>query len=1234
MTATELPHLPVATEKERILAALSKHQVIVVAGETGTGKSTLLPLICAKGGYTGNGAIAITQPRRIAATSLARYCASLAATSLGNSVGYIIRYEKKVSENTRIMYMTDGILLSYLHSDPLLRNYSVLIIDEAHERSVTIDFLLGYIRSILPQRPDLRVIISSATIDTILFSRAFNHAPIITVSGKSYDISVEYRPVIELWKGQSIDSYIEGAIVAVQDICSNSMSGDILLFFPTIDDVMESVARLRYRCSANNLTVLPLHGRLSSRQQQDVFNKSDNRKVIVATNIAETSLTVPGIRFVVDTGLVRMVRFDQRTSISRMPVEKISRASAEQRSGRCGRLEDGCCIRLYSEEDFLARKQFTDPEIKRSNLSGVLLRMYGLELGDPYRFPFLQRPSTESIVRGFNALQELGALDERKHLTEMGRKMSRLPLDPPVACMLLHAEKMNVLNEITVIAAALSVDDPLLSADGFGKNSGGFTHPDSDFMVYVNVWNALQKQLAPAKGVPRRQIHSFCRNYNFQPLRIREWLSVHTQLMRIIGRSKYRKRKTDEKEIYARIHRTLLSGLVHGVARYSKENSYVSATGEEVRIASVSMIARKRKKWVLFNELLQTSNTYGIIAAEIRPVWIEQCFKRYCRYHYENPWYDEVSETVKIHQRVTYHSLTLLSNRIVDCHKVDRRRAVELFISDALVKGGIGDRYQCIRHNIDLKENLENAGKKLRTASFYDPMLLAAFYAERIDCATGKELRGFLKKSGSERLLSARVEDISVAALPQEISLYHDEIEIASYKLPVQWEFLPDEQNDGATLTVPGVLAEHIPCFYWEWQLPVLCRKRAVRLVSWFSSEIVRKGIDPVEIEEAINALNEIPDRPWIESVAELLSTRLQIRVDLHSRISELFPHHLWLRVNVVDEKSIIVDSFRSPFTGRKKRTPSTGTIPLRLQELYATWEKDIGEGWADVPLLQPRAVKSPGQEVPILLYPALHRNKGVLKVRAFMTEYEAISSQAVTLSEQITRAITEPMAWEIERMTIPNEIKTTLHSAGLPCDPQELTISLAEKWVCRLPEKLPVEKDEWNAAIDAARERVNDSYSNVLSLLKESADGIIRIRRLLDKKKHQLKGMYYRELHEKLMDELDGYISLFHDDAPVTLLFNLPTFFDAFGKRAADAFVDPGKYRRRSFMVKRYIDCCGTSENDEPYLIVKERGALREMVAWYLEGPYIARRHTEVDEQMLEKQLKLLHRQLTAVYR
>ena len=1204
MFPEEMAHLPIAAYRTAITGLLAGHQVVVVAGETGCGKSTCLPFICREAGCGEKGRIAITQPRRIAAVSLASYSAALAGGSPGGAVGYKVRYRQSLDTGTRIIYMTDGVLLASLAGDPQLSGYDCIIIDEAHERSVTIDFLLGYLRTILPHRPQLRLVIASATLDTGLFSRAFGNAPVVKVHGRRFDVEVRYRPVIELWKGRRIDSIIEGAIVAATELCASDEPGNILIFMPTVDDVMETTLRLRHRFNGK-CSVLPLHGRLALDRQREVFAPVDGRKIVVATNIAETSLTVPDIRFVIDTGLARVLRYEAAASLTRMPVERVSQASAQQRAGRCGRVRDGICIRLYSEQDFRGRSRFTLPEIKRTGLAGLVLRMLALRLGDPLRFPFLLRPHPAAIAEGYRLLQELGAVDKRRHLTPSGRIMTRFPLDPPVACMLIRAREFGVTGEVMVIAAALSVQDPLCGTDGSSRAvPREFMHPDSDYIIFLKVWRALRQLRRTGHSIPYGVLGSFCERYGFQHLRIREWIDAWRHIRRICRDLPGFSPAADaalsvEPEKVEAVHKSLLAGLIHGIA-VQKEPGVYNGTGVDgIRIAPASVTARKELPFLLCHEIVATDRVYAARAAAIEPKWVEELFGRQCRYRHADPQFDPQTGGVTIREEVSFKSLVLVRNRLVDCAQADRDCAVEVFVREGLVNELIGDRYRFVGHNRIVRDEIASAERKLRRPLYAGDDALEGFYREQAPVASRKELGELVAARGDDSFLMVPRERLRSDALPCDIGDYVDEIIVASYRLPVTWTHDEAGEADGATVHVPLRLAEILPGYWWEWQLPVLRASREAALVSRLTTSLIGNENDPADAVTLLGTM-AVPDEPYCAAAARLLHTHCGIEpgeTDYHCR---RLPKHLWLRVTVTGEKGCIVDSFRPPLTHAHHHTgPQKRIVPV-LQPIADGMEQPPPLCWGDRTLLQPCTLRAPRQQVPCVVYPVLYSGSRGTEVKIHTYKDQAFDMHSRALARLVREELAEPMAWESESMAIPPGLPRKWEIAG--AELYDAMVNLLERMVCRLPETLPSTEPEYRAFVNEARGRIQGAAAAVVGLFVDTAGRLERCRQVLLKRRNRYTGRSSEPLHAELNGALEEYGRvLFSNRYGIGYLQRLPEFLDAFPGRAAAAFLDTVKYRSSMRVVTECRRIADTVAGRGGYRIGIERERLEMMIEQYM---------------------------------
>ena len=770
--------LPVHEKLEEIKKAIAENQVTIICGETGSGKTTQLPKICLELGRGAAGLIGHTQPRRLAARSVAERIAEELKSEIGSAVGYKVRFTDHTSRDACVKLMTDGILLAETQTDRYLATYDTIIIDEAHERSLNIDFLLGYLKQLLPRRPDLKVIITSATIDAERFSQHFNGAPVLEVSGRTYPVEILYRP---LTSKDEDDAEVEltDAIVDAADELARHGEGDILVFLPGEREIREAAEALRKSTLRRNDEILPLFARLSHAEQHKIFHPSGaKRRIVLATNVAETSLTVPGIKYVIDTGLARVKRYSARAKVEQLHVEKISQAAARQRSGRCGRVSAGVCIRLFSEEDFNSRPEFTDPEIVRSNLAAVILRMAALKLGDVVAFPFLEMPDSRYINDGFQVLLELGAVNEHNGLTKLGEQIARLPIDPKIARILLAAKKHDCMAEILVIASALSIQDPrerpLEARDAAAKAHERFTDKQSDFLAYLNIWDSFQRERD--KGLSNKQLVQWCRQYFLSHLRMREWRELHHQLAQTAIEmglttkeaafrrppevkqltssenagdqdlsAKLKQKQLDKKQHraqiraakeagYEQIHRALLTGLIANVGMKSPDgNDYTGARGSRFHLFPASALFKAKPKWVMAAELVETTKLYARDVAAIQPEWIEQEAPHLVRYHYFEPHWEQKRGEVIASERVTLYGLTVLPRRPVSYGRIAPEEAREIFIRSALVAQECDLKAEFFVHNKKLiKEITELEHKSRKQDVLVDDEALFAFYHERL----------------------------------------------------------------------------------------------------------------------------------------------------------------------------------------------------------------------------------------------------------------------------------------------------------------------------------------------------------------------------------------------------------------------------------------------------------------------------------------------------------------------
>jgi ATP-dependent helicase HrpA len=905
--------LPITARREDILAAIKAHQVVIVAGETGSGKTTQLPKMCLDAGRGVHGQIGCTQPRRIAARAMASRVAEELQCELGGPVGYQVRFRDRTSPGSIIKFMTDGILLAEAGNDRRLRGYDTIIIDEAHERSLNIDFLLGYLKQLLPARPDLKVLVTSATIDTEKFSKHFDDAPVIEVSGRGYPVDLVYQPLEESASGElrGRDLYL-GIEVAVRRLDRVDSRGDILVFLSGEREIHEARDHLT-RAGLRNTEVLPLYARLSSAEQQRVFHPGAQRRIILSTNVAETSLTVPRIRFVIDSGLARISRYAHRSRIQRLPIEPVSQASADQRKGRCGRLGPGTCIRLFSEEDFAARPEYTEPEILRTSLASVILRMLDMGLGAIEDFPFIDPPAPRMINDACQLLFELGATDSQRRITASGRLLARWPIDVRLGRMVLAGAAEGCLEDLLVLATGLSIQDPrerpLELREAADEAHERFVDDRSDFSSLLRLWAYLREQRRSRSG---NQFRKMCRRQFLNWQRVLEWFDLYQQL-RDQAREERLALKGGHGD-YEQVHRAVLSGLLGLVGQKNPEHpGYTGPRNRGFHIFPGSGLFGKSPQWLMSAEIVETSKPYARVNARIDPAWIEELGAHLLKRHYFDPHWSSRSGRVMAWEQVSLFGLVIVEKRRVDYSRIDAASCREIFIREALVRERLDSRAAFMRHNQQLKEEVERLEHKRRQRDvLVDEQALQDFFEARIP-ADVNSAKGFaqwlesLDTQGRKRL------HLSHAVLTREGAgqapgeQFPDSLEAGGRRFPLEYLFEPGNPADGVTLTVPMEALNTLDAGRSEWLVPGLLREKLVELMRTLPKPL-RRSLTPLPqfADAALEQLGEPGSQPLGTRLAQVLGELTGVDVSPEDFSPALLPDHLRLRVVVQGEEGAV----------------------------------------------------------------------------------------------------------------------------------------------------------------------------------------------------------------------------------------------------------------------------------------------------------------------------------------
>ncbi|MEU6805839.1 ATP-dependent RNA helicase HrpA [Streptomyces neyagawaensis] len=1041
--------LPVSQKKDEIAAAIRDHQVVIVAGETGSGKTTQIPKICMELGRGVRGMIGHTQPRRIAARTVAERVAEELATPLGEAVGWKVRFTDQVNPDaTFVKLMTDGILLAEIQTDRELRAYDTIIIDEAHERSLNIDFLLGYLAQLLPKRPDLKVVITSATIDPERFSRHFGDAPIVEVSGRTYPVEVRYRPLLEEDSDDADRDQITAICDAVEELQGEG-KGDILVFLSgerEIRDTADALIKKNYRFTE----VLPLYARLSHAEQHRVFQPHTGRRIVLATNVAETSLTVPGIKYVIDPGFARISRYSHRTKVQRLPIEPISQASANQRKGRCGRTSDGICIRLYTEDDFNARPEFTDAEILRTNLASVILQMTAAGLGDIEKFPFIDPPDHRNIRDGVQLLQELGALDPtqkdvRKRLTTMGRQLSQLPVDPRLARMVVEADKNGCAREVMVIAAALSIQDPRerpadkqTQAD---QQHARFKDESSDFLAFLNLWRYVREQQKERGSSSFRRM---CKQEYLNFLRIREWQDIYSQLRTVAKQMGIHLNEEDAPE--QQVHISLLAGLLSHIGmkdiKDGAKNEYLGARSAKFAIFPGSALFKKPPRFVMSAELVETSRLWARVNAKIEPEWVEPLAEHLLKRTYSEPHWEKDQAAVMAYEKVTLYGVPIVAQRKVNYGRIDPEASRELFIRNALVEGDWRTHHKFFADNRKLLSEVEELEHRARRRDIVvDDDTLFDFYDQRVPehVVSGAHFDSWWKRKRHEQpdfLDFEREMLIRESAEAVTKADYPDSWRQGQLKFRVTYQFEPGADADGVTVHIPLQVLNQVTDEGFDWQIPGLREDVVTELIRSLPKPIRRNYVPAPNYAKRFLDQAVPLQEPLTVTLARELKRMVGVPVTADDFDWARVPDHLKITFRIVDER-------------RRKLAEDKDLESLRLQlkpkarkalsqAAAATAERQGGESlertgltdWTIGSLTRVFETRRAGQ--PVKAYPALVDDGDTVSVRLFDTEEEQSEAMWKGTRRLILRNIpVNPAKFASEKLTNAQKLALSANPHG-----------------------------------------------------------------------------------------------------------------------------------------------------------------------------------------------------------
>ena len=1157
--------LPISARVSDIAQAVEANQVVIVAGATGSGKTTQLPKILLDMGRGTDGLIGVTQPRRIAATSVAARVASELECELGQEVGYQIRFEEKTSARTYVKFMTDGILLAEIQGDRLLQRYDTLIIDEAHERSLTIDFLLGWLKTILPQRPDLKVLISSATIETERFSEFFGGAPVIQVEGRTFPVEVLYEP-----PEPELD-LPEAVANAVASVTSLDPRGDILVFLPGEREIRETERELVAK-KLRHTQVQPLYSRLSAGDQRKVFASIPERRVILATNVAETSLTIPGIVYVIDTGVARLSRYESRTGTTTLHIEAISQASADQRKGRCGRVRDGICVRLYDEDSFAARPAFTDPELKRTGLSGVILRMKSLALGDVEEFPFLDPPHSRAIAEGYRVLQELGALDAERKLTALGARLARFPVDPRIGRMIMAGVEEGCVAEVLILAAALNIQDPRERPRGVEQKADQlhqrFRDERSDFLGLLKLWAFVRE----AKSVG--ELRRLCQANMLSFLRIREWAEVHRQLEDVAkelqlgaakrGQAAQAKASGNVADLDLRVHRALLTGLLSKIGQWNPEQRvYIGAKQTRFMLHPSSALAKKPPAWVMAFELVETSQLFARTAAKLDPEWLDDVGAHLLKRSYSDPHWSEKSARSSIKENTTLFGLPVFRGRSVDYASISPVRARLMFLEHALVRGEYRSKGSFQSHNKQLLEEVARLRDKARQSDLLaDDEALLSFFEQRVpeDVVSGKtfELWREAAEAKQPELLCLKLEDVLTfeqGHLPQH---YPDALELHGVKVPVSYRFDPSADDDGITLSVPLPLLLQLDPGELDWTIPGWHEQKITALLGELPRALRRELGTISELAANVAAKLSPFQGPMLPALARVASAESGVELPEGVFRLDAVPPYMRLTCRVVGEGGRTIAQSRdvaeliAQHGGRAREA-------LRRAAPPAQWERTGITSWdfGELPAFIVRRVL--GAE--LRSYPALIDRGKSVDLSLLETERAAESATRLGVRRLFALAARSQLSVFAKQCPAPFALRAAFLTPRVEVEAFRETFLarvVQEAFGCGEGAALPRNKAAFEAQFTVGTPRITSAFKALeRAALAASAELQATLRALESAAKHPSATLARGEIRAQLEQ-------LFTPDlletVPLSRLEQIPRYLRATQARLTRAISDPRK--------------------------------------------------------------------------